>query len=87
MQTVSRSGRGLLVLAVGISVYNIATAQDKVDAAGRESAVTGASIAGGMAGGALAGLACGPGAPVCVTLGAFIGGAAAAMGVDYLWSR
>jgi len=87
MGTVSRSGRGLLFLSVGISVYNIATAQDKVDAAGREGAVTGASIAGGMAGGALAGLACGPGAPVCVTLGAFIGGGAAAMGVDYFWSR
>jgi hypothetical protein len=30
-------------------------------------------------------LACGPGAPVCVTVGAFVGGALAAFGVSLLW--
>jgi hypothetical protein len=35
----------------------------------------------------LAGLACGPGAPVCVTIGAFVGGAAAAFGVDLFWKN
>jgi hypothetical protein len=79
----SRAGRALLVLSLAISVYNIAAADDHWAAAGQEAAVTGAGIAGGIAGGALAGLACGPGAPVCVTIGAFVGGAAAAFGVDF----
>ncbi|ABM30855.1 hypothetical protein [Paracidovorax citrulli] len=81
----SRAGRGLIVLSLALSVYNVATAQDKVAAAGREVAVTGAGIGGGIAGGALAGLACGPGAPVCVAVGAFVGGALSAFGVDMLW--
>ena len=63
----------------------MATADDKVDATKRELTVTGAGIGGGIAGGALAGLACGPGAPVCVVVGAFVGGALAAFGVDYFW--
>lgn len=81
----SRAGRGLIFLSLAVSVYNVANADDKVAAAGHEAAVTGAGIAGGMAGGALAGLACGPGAPVCVTIGAFVGGAAAAFGVDFFF--
>ncbi|MYM68298.1 hypothetical protein GTP45_15885 [Pseudoduganella sp. FT55W] len=35
--------------------------------------------------GAIAGLACGPAAPVCVTVGAFAGGALAAFGASYSW--
>lgn len=38
-----------------------------------------------IAAGALAGLACGPGAPVCVTIGAFAGGAMAAFGAGFIW--
>lgn len=87
MRKVSPAARGLLVLSLGISVYSIATADDMLAEAKHEGSVTGAGIAGGMAGGALAGLMCGPGAPVCVTIGAFVGGAAAAMGVDLLWDR
>lgn len=83
MRAFSRVGRGLIFVSVAISVYNIAMAEDKVAATGREAAVIGAGIGGGVAGGALAGLACGPGAPVCVTVGAFVGGALAAIGVDY----
>ena len=85
MPRLSRAGRGLLFLSLAVSVYEVANADDKIEAAGRELAVTGAGIGGGIAGGALAGLACGPGAPVCVTVGAFIGGALAAFGVDLLW--
>jgi hypothetical protein len=85
MLRLSRAGRGLVVLSLGLSVYTIATADDKVAAAKKEGTVTAAGIAGGMAGGALAGLACGPGAPVCVTVGAFVGGALAAFGADYFW--
>jgi hypothetical protein len=82
MRRASRAGRGLLVLSLAVSVYNVATAQDKLAAGKREALVTGAGLLGGAAGGAIAGLACGPGAPVCVTVGAFIGGALAAFGVD-----
>lgn len=85
MRRMSRAGRGLIVVSVGLSIYNIVVAEDKVSATGREFATTGAGIAGGVAGGALAGLACGPGAPVCVTIGAFVGGAIAAIGVDLFW--
>jgi hypothetical protein len=81
----SRAGKALLFVSVGISLYVVATAEDKVEAAKQEGAVTGAGIAGGIAGGALAGLACGPGAPVCVTIGAFVGGAVAAFGVDAMF--
>ncbi len=85
MRRLSGAGRGLILVSIALSVYNVATADDKVDALAHEGAVTGASIAGGIAGGALAGLACGPGAPVCVTVGAFVGGALAAFGVDLFW--
>jgi len=80
----SYAGRGLIVISLGVSAYNIATSTDKVSAAGRELLSTGAGIGGGMAGGAIAGLACGPGAPVCVTIGAFVGGALAALGISFL---
>ncbi|QLG91286.1 hypothetical protein HZF02_04695 [Pseudomonas yamanorum] len=85
MCNLSRFGRGLIVLSIAVSVYNVMNAEDKTQAAGREIAVTGAGIVGGMASGALAGLACGPGAPVCVTVGAFVGGALAAFGMDMLF--
>jgi hypothetical protein len=82
MRRASPAGRGLLVLSLSLSIYNIATAEDEVAAGKREALVTGAGIAGGIAGGAVAGLVCGPGAPACVSVGAFVGGALAAFGVD-----
>ncbi|UTW01034.1 hypothetical protein KDW99_07890 [Marinomonas rhizomae] len=85
MKKLSYAGRSLVFISIALSVYTVATAENKVEAAGRELAVTGAGITGGMAGGALAGLACGPGAPVCVTVGAFVGGALAAFGVSLAW--
>jgi hypothetical protein len=85
MRNLSLAGRGLLVLSIALSVYTIAMAEDKAAAARREGAITGAGIAGGMAAGALAGLVCGPGAPVCVGIGAFAGGALAAFGVASFW--
>ena len=85
MARIGAAGRGLIFLSIAISVYNVAVADDQVGAAGKEVVVTGASVAGGIAGGALAGLACGPGAPVCVTVGAFVGGALAAFGISALW--
>jgi hypothetical protein len=85
MRRFSRAGRGLLFLSLALSVYDVAMAEDKTRVASRELAVTGAGIGGGIASGALAGLACGPGAPVCVAVGAFVGGALAAFGMDQFW--
>jgi hypothetical protein len=85
MQKLSHAGRGLIFLSIALSVYTVATAENKFDAVGKEVAITGAGIGGSIAGGALAGLACGPGAPVCVTVGAFVGGALAAFGVGMVW--
>lgn len=79
----SRLGRGLLVITMGIAIYNISTADDKIKAAADESVTLGGGMLGGAAGGAIAGLACGPGALVCVTMGVFIGGALGAMGTGY----
>lgn len=76
-------GRSLLIVTAGISVYNIASADNKVKAAAKEGVVLGSGFAGGAAGGAVAGLACGPGAPVCVTIGVFLGGALGALGADF----
>ncbi|WP_229207766.1 MULTISPECIES: hypothetical protein [unclassified Duganella] len=84
LSRLSHAGRGLVIISLGISAYNIATSTDKVSAAGKEVLSTGAGIGGGIAGGALAGLACGPGAPLCVTIGAFVGGTLAAFGIHSL---
>ncbi len=85
MHRLSSAGRGLVLLSLAISTYHVATAEDKVEAIQQEGATTAAGIGGGIAGGALAGLACGPGAPACVAIGAFVGGAAAALGVSFFW--
>jgi hypothetical protein len=78
----SRLGRGLIFVTVAISVYNIATSEDKLRTTAKEGAILGDGILGGAAGGATAGLVCGPGAPVCVTIGVFVGGALGAFGAD-----
>lgn len=75
----SKLGRGVLIVTIGVAVYHIAVAEDKVKATAREGVI----IGGGFAGGAVAGLACGPGAPVCVTVGVFVGGALGALGADF----
>lgn len=85
MMQLSRAGRGLIVLSVAISVYEIYQSDNKVSEAGRQLAINGAGIAGGAAGGALAGLACGPGAPVCVMIGGFVGAALAAWQMGAIW--
>jgi hypothetical protein len=84
-RTLSPLGRGIMFITTGIIIYNIATANDKLMAAAEEGAALGGGILGGMAGGAAAGLVCGPGAPVCVTIGVFIGGALGAAGTYGAW--
>lgn len=78
----SKLGRGLLIVTIGVAVYNTAVAEDKVTATAREGVIIGGGFVGGAAGGAAAGLVCGPGAPVCVTIGVFVGGALGALSSD-----
>lgn len=85
MAGLTYAGRGAIFLSVALSVYHVAVSTNKTAAFQKELAVNGASIAGGIVGGAVAGLACGPAAPVCVTVGAFVGGALAAFGASYSW--
>lgn len=51
-------------------------------ASAKEGAVLGGGLLGSVAGGAAAGLACGSGAPVCVTVGVFVGGVMFAVGAE-----
>ncbi len=85
MLRLSYLGRSVIVLSLALSTYNVLTARNKSTAVKRELVTTTAGIGGSVAAGALAGLACGPGAPVCVTIGAFVGGALAAFGAGYIW--
>lgn len=85
VQRLSYLGRGVILLSLALSTYNVLTANNKSNAIKRELVTTAAGIGGSIATGALAGLACGPGAPVCVTIGAFVGGALAAFGAGFIW--
>lgn len=82
-KSLGRAGKGFLVVTIAVSIDNISTAEDKLKATAKESAVLGGGLLGSVVGGAGAGIACGPGAPVCVTVGVFIGGAMFAIGADY----
>lgn len=85
MLRLSYLGRSVILLSLALSTYNVLTARNKSNAVKRELATTTAGIGGSVAAGALAGLACGPGAPVCVTIGAFVGGALAAFCAGFIW--
>jgi len=84
----SQAGKGLVVAAQALTVYDVALAQDNAAVAaamGTTQAPGAGPIAGGTAPGettTLAGLACDPGAPVCVTASAFVDGALSALGLD-----
>lgn len=90
MRKLGPIGKRLIVLTVVISAYNVATADDKTEAAAHEAATLSGGFLGGAAGGAAAGAVvgvfCGPGAPLCepvtVGLGVFIGGIMGALGAD-----
>jgi hypothetical protein len=78
----TRFGKGLAVVTIAISVYNIWEAENKL----RQGVKEGATLLGGALGGAAAtasaGFVCGPGAPVCVTALFVIGGIAGALAAD-----
>lgn len=70
----SKAGRGLWLISLGVATYNIASAEDKERATGREIASVGGGFAGGAAAGALAGIWAGPiGVAVGVAVGGLIG--------------
>jgi hypothetical protein len=48
----------------------------------KEGAILGGGLVGAAAGGAVAGLVCGPAAPVCSGIGVLVGGALFAFGVS-----
>ncbi len=81
-----RAGKGLFVLTVAISIYHIATAEDKIRATANEGVAVGGGIAGASALGA-AGLACGPAAIACVPIGIFVGGILGALGADWAFDK
>lgn len=81
-KNLGHAGRSFVAITIAISVYNIATADDKLRATAKEGAVIGGGILGSVAGGAAAGLACGPGAPICVGIGVFVGGVMFALGAE-----
>jgi hypothetical protein len=85
VQRLSYLGRSVILLSLALSTYNVLTAANRSGALKRELLTTTAGIGGSITAGALAGLACGPGAPVCVTIGAFVGGALAAFGAGFIW--
>jgi hypothetical protein len=70
------AGRALFILGIGLAVYNIANAEDKVWQTGRELAGMGGGFAGGAAAGALAGIWLGP---IGVGIGVVVGGVAGAL--------
>ena len=83
-------GKGLLIVSLAIAVYNIASSDRPGREAAKQASTLGAGFLGSVAGGAAAGFACGPGAPVCVTIGALAGGIVFAVGADlsfdWLWN-
>jgi len=87
LKTFSTLSRGLIAISIVISTYNIISADDKVKAAKKEGAMALSGIAGSVAGGAAAGLICGPGVIACAPVGAFIGGVLAVLGMGYYWNN
>ena len=85
LRRLSYLGRSVILLSLALSTYNILAARDKSTAVKRELVTTAAGVGGSIGAGAIAGLACGPGAPLCVTIGAFAGGALAAFGAGFIW--
>jgi hypothetical protein len=78
-------GKSLTVLTVSISVYNIAVAEDKLKAAGREGAIMGGSLLGSAVGGAGAAWLFGAAAGGPITLGAFAFGMLFAIGAEWAY--
>jgi hypothetical protein len=83
----AKLSKGLLFVTVAVAVYQVATSDRPGRETVKQGAVIGAGAAGASAAGVLAatGLLCGPGAPVCVGIIVFVGGALTAYGTDALF--
>ena len=79
-RNLGRVGRGLIVVSIALAAYSVATSERPGREAAKQGATLGVGFLGSVAGGAAAGLLCGPGAPVCVGVGALIGGVGFAFG-------
>lgn len=77
------AGKGLIVISIAVAVYTIGSSDRPGREAVKQGVTGGAGFLAGMGGGALAGLACGPGAPICVGVGVFVGGLFGALGSDF----
>lgn len=75
-------GKGLWILTACIAIYNVSVADNKIKAAGRESANIGGGFGGGAAGGAVAGIWFGP---IGVAIGVIIGGTLGAIMADQVY--
>jgi hypothetical protein len=88
-RNLGKVGRGLVLVSIAMAAYSIASSDRPGREAVKQGTTAGLGFLGSLAGGAAAGLVCGPGAPVCVGIGAVIGGAAFAFGADmsfdWLW--
>jgi hypothetical protein len=77
-----RTGKAFILVSAAFVVWDVATSDNKVRTAEKDTSSLSAGLLGSVAGGAAAGLACGPGAPICVAVGAFVVGALFAYGSD-----
>lgn len=84
-QRIGKLGKGLWVLTIGLAVYNVSTAEDKLEATAKEGSTILGGIGGGAAAGAATGLVCGPGAVVCSSVLVIAGGALGALGMEYVF--
>jgi hypothetical protein len=76
------AGKGLIIISIALSVYSVATSDRPGREAVKQGVGAGMGFLGSLAGGAAIGLVCGPGAPICVGVGAFVGGLVFVVGSD-----
>lgn len=81
------AGKGLIVISIALSVYSVATSDRPEREAAKQGVGIGVGFLGSLAGGAAAGLVCGPGAPICVGVGAFVGGLVFVVSSDFAFDE
>jgi hypothetical protein len=83
-QQLGRAGRRLLLVSLGVAVYDVVEADDKPREVMRQGVLAGAGLIGGWAAGgaAVAVGVCAATAPVCVGAIAFVGGLLATYGAE-----
>jgi len=82
-----KAGKGFIIISIAFSVYAVAESDRPGREAVKQGTGAGMGFLGSLAGGAAAGLACGPGAPICVGVGAFVGGLVFVIGTDFAFDE